>query len=95
MRCKSQVYVIGVRRGKGQFDDGRQWSNCKVLTLEPLLIDDSNIKGFKVQENKCVSYDMYEQFTNVPGKYDVEIEMSEKSNTILSAKFTGDFTIKM
>ena len=95
MRCKSIVNVIGVRRGKGQFDDGRQWSNCKVLTIEPLLADDPNIKGFKVQENKCTSYEMYEQFSTVPGKYDVEIEMGEKSNTILSAKFVGDFPIKL
>lgn len=95
MRCKSIVYVIGVRRGQGEFDDGRKWSNCKVLSIEPLLSDDPNIKGFKVQENKCNSYDMYEQFSTVPGKYDVEIEMGEKSNIILSAKFISDFPIKL
>ena len=95
MRVKSIIYVTGVRRGKGQFDDGRQWSNCKVTTIEPLLAEDVNIKGFKVQENKCSSYDMYEQFSTVPGKYEVEIDMGEKSNTILSAKFLGDFPIKM
>lgn len=95
MRCKSKVYVIGVRRGKGQFDDGRAWSNCKVLTLDPLLAEEENIKGFQVSENKCADYSMYEQFTEVPGIYEVEIEVGEKKNTILSAKKVGDFKIAM
>lgn len=95
MIVKSKIYVIGVRRGQGEFDDGRKWSNCKVLTIEPLYKDDANIKGLKVQENKATSYEMFEKFDKVPGVYDADIDMGEKSNTILDVKFIGDFPIKM
>lgn len=93
MQCKTTVIVTGVKRGKGEID-GRAWSNCKVSTLEPLLAAASDMKGLISNEYRG-DYGIFEQFSKVPAKYELDVEMGEKSSKILSAKFVEEFNIKI
>lgn len=93
MQCKTTVIVTGVKRGKGEIE-GRAWSNCKVSTLEPMLATSENQIGLISNEYRS-DYEIYPQFTKVPGKYECVIEVNEKSSKILSAKFVEEFNIKL
>ena len=94
MQCKTTVIVTGVKRGKGELDGGKPWSNCKVTTLEPMLATSENQIGLISNEYRS-DYEIYPQFTKVPGRYKCEIEIGEKSSKILSAKFVEEFNIKL
>ena len=83
---KMNVQVIRVRRYNFKADDGGQVKMSKVTFLDgPLDASEDDMKGLRV-EDVSADYGLYEQFTKVPGYYELELGLRGKSARIRSAK---------
>lgn len=93
MLTEAEVVVLGVKRGRGEYE-GRQYAFTKFNIIEKIIGSDENQKGLRVTELKG-PYELFDSFSVVPGRYVLSTDFNGKSSTVVSAEYLENFTIEL
>lgn len=84
MEMKIDLVALGAKKRDMTFSDGRNLKDCVITTVD--LAGGENEKGFHVDEIKG-PFNIYDKFTELPGKYEASVNWDGKKMTFLDANY--------
>jgi len=84
--------VVGVKRGKGEFD-GKKWENTKLICIEHVPENDENKKGFTFSELKG-TYELFDFIKTVPAVYEMDLEFLYGNMIVNNCKIVKEIKLE-